>query len=123
MQNQAVYHPGVRLQDMLLLIRPLITLLVPRHLHVASRPVCQLQPSRDRRNLVQGLRDAARHGERPADLPLREYVIVCAAKHPSGILTPFLFVDLQSFTFPIPKSLPSGQYLIRVEHVRIFAPP
>ena len=27
-------------------------------------------------------------------------------------------VDLQSFTFPIPKSLPSGQYLIRVEHVR-----
>lgn len=26
--------------------------------------------------------------------------------------------DIQQFTFPLPKTIPNGQYLVRVEHVR-----
>ncbi|KIP02420.1 glycoside hydrolase family 61 protein [Phlebiopsis gigantea 11061_1 CR5-6] len=38
----------------------------------------------------------------------------------NGQLT-FPSENLQSFTFAIPKSLPSGQYLIRVEHIALHA--
>ncbi|GJE85228.1 glycoside hydrolase family 61 protein [Phanerochaete sordida] len=38
----------------------------------------------------------------------------------NGQLT-FPSENLQSFTFTIPKSLPSGQYLIRVEHIALHA--
>lgn len=41
---------------------------------------------------------------------------VCAC---GPISDPSTLLDVQSFTFTIPKSLPSGQYLIRVEHVSL----
>ena len=34
------------------------------------------------------------------------------------VTTLIVLTDLSQFSFNLPKSLPSGQYLIRVEHVR-----